>query len=334
MKSRPTILDVAKEAGVSKSTVSLVLQGAASVKDETRKSVRQAMAEIGYVYNRSAATLRSSSSELIGLVINDLRNPFFTEFAALFQMELAKAGFATVLANTDENPKLQSEMISSLVEHGVSGFVISPAYGDEAATLAVLDAANAPTLQVFRTLEREGGTFPGLAPDYLTGGRLAAEHLLAQGCKRIAFLGGLEGRPVTQERMAGYLSVLKEAGLEPLILTGQSTRAFGKSMAAQLRSDHGDVDGVICFNDLVALGVLAACPTLGVTAGKDLRVVGFDDIEDGQDSYPPLTTVSCNIPDFAASTARQIVAWIKEGVAPPPEARSPVRLVIRASSGA
>ncbi|WP_412551111.1 LacI family DNA-binding transcriptional regulator [Shimia sp. MIT910701] len=333
MKSRPTILDVAKQAGVSKSTVSLVLQGAATVKDETRKSVRQAMTEIGYVYNRSAATLRSSTSGLIGLVINDLRNPFFTEFAALFQMELAKAGFATVLANTDEDPKLQGQMISSLVEHGVSGFIISPAYGDEAATLAVLDAANTPTLQVFRTLEREGGTFPLLAPDYLTGGRLAAEHLLEQGCKKIAFLGGLEGRPVTRERMAGYLSVLEEAGKDPLILTGQSTRAFGKSMAAQLRKDHPDADGIICFNDLVALGVLAACPDLGIKAGQDLRVVGFDDIEDGQDSYPPLTTVSSNIPDFAASTARQIVAWIKDGVAPPPEARSPVRLVIRASSG-
>jgi len=332
MKSRPTILDVAKQAGVSKSTVSLVLQGASSVKDETRRSVRRAMAEIGYVYNRSAATLRSSSSGLIGLVINDLRNPFFTEFAALFQMELAQAGFATVLANTDEDPKLQGQMIASLVEHGVSGFIISPAYGDEAATLAVLEAANTPTLQVFRTLERDGGTFPLLAPDYLTGGRLAAEHLLEQGCRKIAFLGGLEGRPVTRERMAGYLSALKERGIEPLILTGQSTRAFGKKMVAELHSKHPDIDGVICFNDLVALGVLAACPDLGIKAGPELRVVGFDDIEDGQDSYPPLTTVSCNIPDFAASAARQIVAWIKDGVTPPSEARSPVRLVIRASS--
>lgn len=334
MASRPTILDVAKQAGVSKSTVSLVLQGATSVKEETRKSVRQAMTEIGYVYNRSAATLRSSTSGLIGLVINDLRNPFFTEFAALFQMELANAGFATVLANTDENPKLQSQMISSLVEHGVAGFIISPAYGDEVSALSVLDAANTPTLQVFRTLERDGGTFPLLAPDYLTGGRLAAEHLLEQGCKRIAFLGGLDGRPVTRERMAGYLSVLEGTKQEPLTLTGQSTRAFGKAMAAQLRAEHPDVDGVICFNDLVALGVLSACPELGLKAGQDLRVVGFDDIEDGQSSYPPLTTVSCNIPDFAASAARQIVTWIKDGAVPPPEARSPVRLVIRASSGA
>lgn len=334
MKQRPTILDVAKEAGVSKSTVSLVLQDAPSVKDSTRKTVRQAMKDIGYVYNRSAATLRSASSGLVGLVINDLRNPFFTEFAALFQMELAKAGFATVLANSDEDPALQRRMISSLVEHGVSGFIISPSYGDEAATLAVLDAANTPILQVFRTLDRDGGTFPVLAPDYLTGGRIAVEHLIEQGCKKIAFLGGLDGRPVTRERMQGYLAVLDEQGHEPLILTGQSTRAFGKAMAARLRNDHPDVDGVICFNDLVALGVLSACPGLGITAGRDLRVVGFDDIEDAQDSYPPLTTVSCNIPDFAASAARQIVDWIKDGTAPPASARSPVRLVVRASTGA
>jgi len=332
MKQRPTILDVAKKAGVSKSTVSLVLQGNEAVKDETRKTVRQAMADIGYVYNRSAATLRSASSGLVGLVINDLRNPFFTEFAALFQMELARNGFATVLANSDEDPKLQSQMISSLIEHGVSGFIISPSYGAEAETLAVLESANTPTLQVFRSLDRERGSFPFLAPDYLRGGRIAAEHLIAEGCKRIAFLGGLEGRPVTQERMSGYLTVLKERGMEPLVLTGQATRSFGKKMAADIRRNHPDVDGIICFNDLVALGVLSACPALGVAAGEDIKIVGFDDIEDGRDSYPPLTTVSCNIPDFAKSTAAQIVSWIKDGTTPPPTARSPVALIKRQSS--
>ena len=332
MKQRPTILDVAKAAGVSKSTVSLVLQDASSVKDTTRKAVRAAMKEIGYVYNRSAATLRSASSELVGLVINDLRNPFFTEFAALFQMELARAGFATVLANTDEDPKLQCQMISSLVEHGVSGFIISPAYGDEGATLSVLGAANIPTLQVFRTLEVDGPALPCLTPDYLTGGSIAMEHLIEQGCQKIAFLGGLDQRPVTGERMHGYLKLQKERGQDPLILTGQSTRAFGKAMAARLRADHPDVDGVICFNDMVALGVLAACPGLGIAAGHDLRVVGFDDIEDGQDSNPTLTTISCNIPDFAASAASQNVDWIKNDMEPPTMKRSPVRLIARGST--
>lgn len=334
MKARPTILDVAKHAGVSKSTVSLVLQGNTAVKETTRVAVRQAMADIGYVYNRSAATLRSSSSGLVGLVINDLRNPFFTEFAALFQMELARNGFATVLANTDEDPVLQTRMISSLVEHGVSGFIISPSYGDETETLAVLKASNTPTLQVFRSLVAGDPKFPLVAPDYLRGGRLATEHLLDMGCRNIAFLGGLEGRAVTQERMAGYMSVLSEKGMQPVVLTGQATRSFGKEMAAKLSEDYPDVDGVICFNDLVALGVLSACPELGIKAGTDLRVVGFDDIEDCQHSYPPLTSVSCSIPTFATSTATQILAWVKEGKIPDVTTRSPVALIRRASSGA
>ncbi len=333
MKDRPTILDVAKKAGVSKSTVSLVLQGSKAVKDATRVAVREAMAEIGYVYNRSAATLRSSSSGLIGLVINDLRNPFFTEFAALFQMELARNGFATVLANSDEDPVLQTQMISSLVEHGVSGFIISPSYGREDDALAVLQASNTPTIQVFRSLEASNPQFPFVAPDYDRGGRLATEHLLANGCRRVAFVGGLEGRAVTEERMSGYLSVLAEAGITPLVMTGQATRGFGKAMAAKLHSDHPDVDGVLCFNDLVALGVLSAAPELGLRIGADLRVVGFDDIEDCRDSFPPLTSVSCNIPDFAKSTAARILAWINDGTAPPMTCRSPVQLVKRASSG-
>lgn len=332
MGQRPTILDVARQAGVSKSTVSLVLQGSASVKEETRVSVRQAMADIGYVYNRSAATLRSASSGLIGLVINDLRNPFFTQFAALFQMELARNGFATVLANSDEDPKLQTQMVSSLVEHGVSGFIISPSYGGEAETCAMLEAAGTPTIQVFRSLSADGATFPFIAPDYERGGRLAAAHLIEQGCKRIVFLGGLEGRPVTQERMSGYLATLAENGMEPLVLTGEATRAFGRTMLGTLNADHPEVDGVICFNDLVSLGVLSASVERGVSVGDDLRVVGFDDIEDCRDSYPPLSSVSCHIPDFATSTAAKMLSWIKDGSKPPATERRAVELILRASS--
>jgi LacI family transcriptional regulator len=333
MGQRPTILDVAKKAGVSKSTVSLVLQGSEAVKAVTRDAVRQAMADIGYVYNRSAATLRSSSSGLIGLVINDLRNPFFTEFAALFQMELAKNGFATVLANSDEDPVLQRRMISSLVEHGVSGFIISAAYGEAEKTLAMLESSATPTLQVFRSLNAGRRCFPFLAPDYQHGGQIATGHLFEMGCKRIAFLGGLEGRPVTDERMSGYLFELEKRGLEPIILTGEATRSFGKAMARKLSADHPDVDGLICFNDLVALGVLSACIEIGVKVGDDLRVVGFDDIEDCQDSYPSLSSVSCNIPDFARLTAKKMLAWVNDGERPPEKERFAVELIQRASSG-
>ena len=276
MNRRPTILDVAKKAGVSKSTVSLVLQDSKTVKETTREAVRKAMAEIGYVYNRSAATLRSASSGLIGLVINDLRNPFFTEFAASLQMTLADNGYATVIASTDENSNLQSRMIASLVEHGVSGLIISPAYGCEDETMNAISAASTPTIQVLRRIGNNTNSIPFIAPDYMRGSTIATQHLLDVGCKRVAFVGGLEGRPVTQERKSGYLSVLKARGMEPLIYTGEATRRFGRTVVERIGKEDPEVDGILCFNDLVALGVLSACAEFGPRVGKDIRVIGID----------------------------------------------------------
>lgn len=333
MARRPTILDVAKHAGVSKSTVSLVLQGSDTVKESTRVAVRQAMSDIGYVYNRSAATLRSSSSGLIGLVINDMRNPFFTEFAASLQMTLAKHDYATVIANTDEDPQLQTRMIESLVEHGVSGLIVSPAYGSETETLQALQNAATPTIQVLRRLDETRNQVPFIAPDYKQGSTIATQHLLAAGCKRIAFFGGLEGRPVTQERMSGYFDVLNDNGMEPIVWTGEATRAFGRSMISRLLDEQQGVDGVLCFNDLVALGVMSACAENGPQVGKDIHVVGFDDIEDGRDSFPSLTSISCNISGLAEETANRMLEWIKLGEAPANTTRLPVELVRRASSG-
>lgn len=333
MGHRPTILDVAKEAGVSKSTVSLVLQGSSSVRESTRETVRRAMNEIGYVYNRSAATLRSASSGLIGLVINDLRNPFFTEFAASLQMELTRHGFATVLANSDEDPEIQHQMISSLVEHGVSAFIISTAYGDIERTREILEQAATPTLQVFRSFSSGPQGFPLLSPDYELGGQIATGHLLDAGCSRVAFLGGLEGRQVTQDRMSGYLSRLRQEKIEPVVLTGEATRAFGKKTVRTLMAEYPDLDGIICFNDLVGLGVLSGCTEIGIQVGRDLRVVGFDDIEDCQDSHPPLSSVSCNIPQFATLTAETIASWVGDGKRPDNVTFSGVELKVRASSG-
>src|SRR5262245_8697421 len=123
MQRRPTISDVAREAGVSRSTVSLVLQESPLVKSATRVQVQEALAKIGYVYNRAAANLRSAKIGLIGIVINDLRNPFFTEFATSVQMTLSASKYAVVLANTAEDPLLQAQVVGVMIEHGVSALV-------------------------------------------------------------------------------------------------------------------------------------------------------------------------------------------------------------------
>jgi LacI family transcriptional regulator len=331
MDKRPTIIDVATLAGVSKSTVSLVLQQSPLVKAETRDDVRRAMAELGYVYNRAAANLRSANAGLIGLVINDLRNPFFTEFATSLQMALSARGYATVLANTDEDPALQAQVVGAMLEHGVSALIVSPAYGDEPATFDAIARANVPALQVLRQVV-EGQRFPFAAPDYPTGSRLAAEHLLAKGATRIAFVGGLEGRAVTQLRMSGYLATLAAHGLQPLHLPGRPGRAFGREAARRLAQEHPSVDAVLCFNDLTALGLLTGCAELGRGVGTSFKIVGFDDIEDCAQVFPALSSVRCDIAGFGRQMAETVLKWLEADHRPPAETITPVTLIPRASS--
>lgn len=332
MERRPTIVDVARAAGVSKSTVSLVLQNSPLVRAETRADVRRAMAEIGYVYNRAAATLRSANAGLIGLVINDLRNPFFTEFATSVQMALSARGYATVMANTDEDPALQAQVVGAMIEHGVSALILSSAYGEVAPTFDQIARAGIPALQVLRRAHPDTDRFPFAAPDGPRGGRLATEHLLERGAKRIAFVGGLPGRSVTEARLAGHLEALAEAGLPPLVLEGRPVRAFGREAAARLAADHPGVDGVLCFNDLVALGLLSGCAEIGRRVGPDLKVVGFDDIEECAQVYPTLTSIRSHIAGFGQQMAGTVLAWLEEGARPAPVTSSAVELIARAST--
>jgi LacI family transcriptional regulator len=330
---RPTIIDVAKHAGISKSTVSLVLQNSPTVREETRALVRKAMAEIGYVYNRAAANMRMSNAGLIGLVINDLRNPFFTEFATSLQMALAERGYSTVIANTDESPKLQDQVVGSMIEHGVSALIICPAYGDTGATFDAIARGNIPTIQMLRRVDERLDIFPLIAPDYLSGSRAATRHLISAGARRIAFVGGLDGRAVTEERKAGYLKELAEEGLQPIIMTGKASRAFGRDAARRLYADRAGVDAAVCFNDLVALGMLSGCHEVGWHVGSDFLIMGFDDIEEVAQAYPSLSTVRCDIAGIGVQAAKTVVDWLENQNAPPPETRTAVSLSIRQSSG-
>jgi LacI family transcriptional regulator len=218
-----------------------------------------------------------------------------------------------------------------MIEHGVSGFIISPAYGDEAATFGPLERAGIPAMQVLRKVSPQTDLFPFAAPDYVAGGRLATEHLIATGARRIAFAGGIEGRAVTAERVSGYLAVMAEHGLPPRVLPGRPTRAFGRECADRC-IDAADCDAAVCFNDLVALGMISGFAGRGRLVGRDFRLVGFDDIEEAAQSYPPLSSVQCGFAGFGRDMARTLMAWLSEGQKPPPETRSPVQLVVRGSS--
>ncbi|MDB5612828.1 MAG: LacI family transcriptional regulator, partial [Devosia sp.] len=210
--------------------------------------------------------------------------------------------------------------------------IISPAYGEDASTFDAIERAGIPAMQVLRNVDPRTDIFPFAAPDYVSGSRAATEHLLESGARNIAFVGGLEGRGVTRERLSGYLSVLEARGHDPIVLTGKATRTFGHEVAKTLAGKHPDVDAVICFNDQVALGMVSGCAEVGRAVGPDLKIVGFDDIEEVAQSWPPVSSVRCDIAGFGRSIAQTVLSWLEDGHVPPPEHRADVSLVVRQSS--
>jgi LacI family transcriptional regulator len=138
---------------------------------------------------------------------------------------------------------------------------------------------------------------------------------------------------VTEERKAGYLEVLSQHGLEPIIMTGKASREFGRNAARQMHADRAGVDAAVCFNDLVALGMLSGCHEVDWQVGTDFLIVGFDDIEEAAQAYPSLSSVRCDIAGIGVQAAQTVVDWLENRNAPSAETRTPVSLSIRQSSG-
>lgn len=332
MNKRPTINDVARHAGVSKSTVSLVLQKSQLVNKLTRAKVEASIKAINYVYNRAAARLGGSGTDLIGLIINDLRNPFFTEFTISAQMTFSKHGYVSVIANTDENPETQEQVIASMLEHHVSAFLISPCYGGNDDLFGNVIRSSTPLLQVLRCVDKRADLLPFLSMDYATGGRLATQHLLQCGVRNIAFVGGAQDGPITQERMFGYRQIIKEHGLETTTFYGRASRKMGRETARTIANHHPEIEAVICFNDLVALGMLTGFAKTQRKVGRDILLVGFDDIEECQEVFPQLSSIHCGVNDFGRKSAKIIVDWLATGDKPVISEREPVALIARQSS--
>lgn len=332
MGRRPTIIDVAEAAGVSKSTVSLVLQNSSRVKDETRRKVRTAIEATGYVYNRGAAHLRGGKTGLIGLVINDLRNPYFTEFAVSTQMTFANLGFATVVANTNDDWVLQEQIIRSMLEHDVDALVISPCYGGPGKDFDDILRSGIPAMQVLRQVDARLDQLPFCGSESDRGTYLAVDHLLRRGATRIAFVGGDLDLSVTRARYAGYERRLAESGHSTRFFPGARSRAFGREAALMLVRDHPEIDAAVTFNDLVALGMMAGFAQTGIRLGTSFRLVGFDDIEEARQVHPKLSTVRSDVNQLGADVARLMLDWLTHGTHPGPSRHYPVTLMARETS--
>lgn len=291
-----TVFDVANKAGVSKSTVSLVLTNSDKVSEKTKLKVQKAMQEVGYVYNRDAAALRSRKSNLVAIVINDLTNPYSAQLAVALEAQIRKMGMFTTLVNTGENIETQCELMHKLQEFNVAAFVVCPAPETRPEHLNSLVEKGIPVVSIMR--EVEGANVATVLPDNVVGTKQATQHLLAKGYQRIVFLGGNELISDYHQRLSGYQQAL-EGNAYCYSIESETTRNGGRLAMAQLLSEYPDAQAVVCFNDVIAYGAIETMKSQHLEPGKDIAIVGFDDLVDSALMFPALTTVHINAQEIA-----------------------------------
>jgi DNA-binding LacI/PurR family transcriptional regulator len=330
--TRVTLMDVARHCGVSRATVSLVLNDSPLVAAKTRDRVRQAMSELGYVYNRAAASLRTQHSDAIGVVLTNITNPYFAEFATGVQDILTSRETVPLLAISGEDRDLQHRLVKSLVERNVDGIVLIPAHGTTPDDLP--DLLGTPLVLMARRLN-------GMDADYVgaqnrDGGYGAAEHLYSHGCRRIAFVGGYADSSAREERAGGVEEFLNEHGLtlnaEHSVVC-EPARPRAREAALRLLTKDPDVDGIVCFSDVVAFGVLDAIADTGRRIGSELRVIGFDDVHDAGLNRPSLSSVAVPARETGQRAAELVLARAAGSTEPTVGEEFPIKLEPRETCG-
>jgi LacI family transcriptional regulator len=287
-----SIRDVASRAGVSVGTVSNVLNRPEQVGEATRDRVLTAIDELGFVRNESARHLRAGSSRTVGLVVLDIANPFFTDVARGVEDVVNAAGLALILCNSDDRPDKEAAHLAVLAQQRVQGVLITPT-AELSPHLAALRARGIPVVLLDRRATDSEQC--AVAVDDVLGGRLAAEHLLERGHRRIAFIGGASGLPQIEERHEGVETAVREAPDAELTLFSPDTLtvAGGREAAGRIIGLPAArrPTAAVCANDLIALGVLQEMVRHEVRVPDEFAIVGYDDIDFAAAAAVPLSSV-------------------------------------------
>ena len=311
-----SIRDVARRAGVSLGTVSNVLNRPDQVGAVSREKVLAAIAELGFVRNESARQLRAGTSRTLGLVVLDIANPFFTDVARGVEDVAALAGLSVILCNSDDRPAKEAAYLDLLAEQRVQGVLITPT-ADLSPHLDALRRRGTPVVLVDRRAPAPGQC--SVAVDDVLGGRLAADHLVERGHRRIAFVGGSSGLPQIEERHAGVVSAVRDhLGTEETLTVfspATLTVATGREAAAQIIGMPAALrpTAVICANDLLALGVLQEMTRHGVRVPEECAIVGYDDIDFAAAAAVPLTSVRKPRRELGRRAAELLLDESREG---------------------
>lgn len=287
------VKDVAAAAGVSVGTVSNVLNQPERVSARTVEKVQRVIQELGFVRNDAARQLRAGRSRSIGLVVPDIGNPFFAEVVRGAEDRAADAGMTVLLGNSDERDERQLAHLELFQEQRVNGVLLTPA-SDDLSAVHRFAAGGMPVILVDREVEE--GLLPSVSVDDVEGGRLAAEHLLSAGRRRLVFVGGPQSVHQVADRLRGVQAAVAAHPdvtlevIEQSALTVLQGRAAGEEIVA--RSADSRPDAVFAANDLLAVGLLQAFSFgSSIRIPDDIAMVGYDDIDFASATVVPLSSV-------------------------------------------
>ncbi|MTK05217.1 LacI family transcriptional regulator [Micromonospora sp. CP22] len=328
--------DIARLAGVSQSTVSRVLNNHPRITAVTRNRVLAAMEQLRYTPNAAARTLITGRSQLIGLVVSNITNPFYPQLIEAIVATAAEHDYNVVLGNTQESPRRQMDYLKLLVEHQVDGAILTSALQSGADDLQRVIRAGTPVVLVNRTLP--GGTLDSVHIDNQRGGAIATEHLIRLGHRRIAFAGGRADTSTNQLRFDGYQQAMIEAGLDidpDLVVHGDFTHLSGGITAHRLVTTAQPPSAIVCADDVIALGCIDALHDRRIRVPQDIAVVGFDDVPVAALKGIGLTTVRQPAPEMGRRAFDLLMRRIGDDrQGPAVDEVLPAELVIRDTCGA
>ena len=330
-----TIRDVAQHARVSQTTVSLAFRQGSRISQATRRRVLAAVEALNYAPNLAARHLRQGRPRMLGLLINDIRNPFYALMARMVELTALDAGYHVIVAESQWDPEREKANLRRMIQARVRGALVCLCERTDE-SLDMLDRFDVP----YVLLDTYPPGFRGayVANDLACGGRVAAEHLAAAGCRCPALLipkRDRRGFSAFVRLRRGFARTLRRLGVpfgrshvaHARLSIGEGIRGFGC-----LRESLPDLDGVLCANDLCALGVMEAADRAGIRVGADLAVMGIDDLDVSRLSRISLTTIREPNATVAEEATRALVHCIERNAAPTIRKTLKPELIVRDSS--
>jgi LacI family transcriptional regulator len=319
--ARPTISDIAKQAGVSKATVSRVLNNRPQgVGGPTRERIRKIMDDTGFHPSALARGLTTGQSRSVGLIIPDIANPFYPLLVSGAERALSAAGYSLFLCHSAGDVAKEGEAIRVLIEKGVDGVILDSAGSQSDAQVRTLEKAGIPVVLLDRVIGKRSSRY-GVFLDNQLGARQAALHLLAREACRLIYINGPARLSQSVERRSGVEAALRDSGVAAdrlRIVAGDFTLESGRCLTASLieaqRAAGADrrlaFNAIFAANDLMAIGALRALRQAGVAVPEEVEVIGFDDIEFARMTEPPLTTVAQPAQEMGAISAELLLRLV------------------------